>query len=117
MTDRRTGLFLRWLLIPAFILMQASGLMHRISHASAETGQAFQVASGSLLAAADVPYHDVYQHSCRLVDATLLAHFLPTADGTTFQAFSTVAVLQQHPETVWLAQLLLHFSSRAPPLL
>ncbi len=117
MTGKRTGLLLRWLLIPAFVLMQVSGLMHRISHASTETGQAFATTSGQLLATGGVPYHDIHQHSCRLVDATLLAHFLPTGDGTLFQVFTTQAVLQQHPETLWLAQLLLHFSSRAPPLL
>lgn len=106
------------LLVVALLFAQWLGLAHRIDHA--RPAQAMQQVQHDVSAvqgdAATAGYDKSLEHSCALFDATVLASALhsPAMSLPVLPGTQVLALWQAFAS--WDAPLLLHFSSRAPPL-
>ncbi|MCU6434991.1 hypothetical protein LPB67_14535 [Undibacterium sp. Jales W-56] len=123
----QTARLLLWLLLPALLLAQWVGQSHRIAHAGWINGKpAYNLtvnavenqAAATAFEIFSPPFGDDKQlHSCAFLDALTAADYLHTA-ALPLPDLAGNAVLSDLPaQQSWLAPLLLHFSSRAPPLL
>ncbi|MBC3934168.1 hypothetical protein H8K47_02230 [Undibacterium sp. CY7W] len=112
-------LWLLWCLLPALLLAQWTGLSHRLAHANWIGGKPqLQLISQaySVWNITDSQSDDSVMHSCALTDASTSAAYLtflpPDVPLLNLQPTS----IRYAVELEWLAQLLLAFASRAPPV-
>ncbi len=112
-------LWLLWCLLPALLLAQWTGLSHRLAHANWIGGKPqLQLISQaySVWNITESQSDDSLLHSCALTDASTSADYLTFIAPDLSLLNVQPPALAQLAQSKWLAQLLLAFASRAPPV-
>lgn len=105
------------LLVVALLFAQCLGLAHRIEHAM--PALATQQAPGDLsfaLQSDDAGFDKSLEHNCALFDGAALASALPSPVASLAVLPGAQVLALWTAFASWDAPVLLHFSSRAPPL-
>lgn len=104
------------MLVVVVLFAQWMGVRHRIEHADQANAQRLVLAANQITLDTAVEYTGDQLHSCTLFDGMTLADGAPALPFIPLLQTSVQVLALWAAYASWDAPVLLHFSSRAPPL-